>query len=217
VIRKMLAEIQNTYKCEKVDIGVFDTVKAEGSTFHIEAYDAKDMGRVTLVEMTGFLKLWKAQSFFITPLDKDAPVFYYHRHLRKGNDVLKIEIINTWLKRVELAELNAAQEKHSNVPDAEDKEEWYEDLKLPQTILKRVKKEETAQLDVVAEDYFHAYMKEVENSKECERAQKKQKVEKLVKGLAEQSGIAIVQFFLAYYDHNVAAKLCKDVLFGINR
>ena len=214
MIRKMLAEIQNTYKCEKVDIGVFDTVKAEGSTFHIEAYDAKDMGRVTLVEMTGFLKLWKAQSFFITPLDKDAPVFYYHRHLRKGNDVLKIEIINTWLKRVELAELNAAQEKHSNVPDAEDKEEWYEDLKLPQTILKRVKKEETAQLDVVAEDYFHAYMKEVENSKECERAQKKQKVEKLVKGLAEQSGMAIVQFFLAYYDHKVAAKLCTDVLFG---
>ena len=144
-------------------------------------------------------------------------MFYYHRHLRKGNDVLKIEIINTWLKRVELAELNAAQEKHSNVPDAEDKEEWYEDLKLPQTILKRVKKEETAQLDVVTEDYFHAYMKEVENSKECERAQKKQKVEKLVKGLAEQSGMAIVQFFLAYYDHNVAAKLCKDVLFGINR
>lgn len=213
----MLAEIQNVYKCEKVNIGVFDTVKAEGSTFHIESYDAKDMGRVTLVEMTGFLKLWKAQSFFITPLDKDAPVFYYHRHLRKGNDVMKIEIINTFLKRVELAELDAAKEKHSNVPDVEDKEEWYEDLKLTQTILKRVKKEEAATLDMVAEDYFHAYMKEVEKAKECERSQKKQKVEKLVKGLAEQSGMAITQFFLSYYDHHVTAKLCKDVIFGINR
>lgn len=213
----MLAEIQNVYKCEKVNIGVFETVKAEGATIRIEAYDAKDMGRVTLIEMTGFLKLWKAQSFFITPLEKDAPVFYYHRHLRKGNDVMKIEIINTFLKRVELAELDAAKEKHSNVPDVEDKEEWYEDLKLTQSILKRVKKEEAATLDMVAEDYFHAYMKEVEKAKVCEKSQKKQKVEKLVKGLAEQSGMAITQFFLSYYDHPVTAKLCTDVIFGINR
>ena len=217
MIRKLLAEIQETYKCQKVDIGVFDTVKAEGSTFHIEAYDAKDMGRVAIVEMTGFLKLWKAQSLFITPLDKDAPVFYYHRHLRKGKDVLKIEIVNTFLKTVDVPELNAVKEKHSNVPDAEDKEEWYEELKMSPTILKRVKKEESAILDAVAEDYFHAYMKEVENAKSCERSQKNQKVAKLTKGLAEYSGMAIVQFFLAYYDHNVAAKLCKDVLFGIGR
>ena len=217
MIRKMLEEIQNTYKCEKVDIGVFDTVKAEGSTFHIESYDAKDMGRVTLVEMTGLFKLWKAQSFFITPLDKDAPVFYYHRHLRKGNDVLKIEIVNTFLKTVELPELNAVKEQHAGVPDAEDKEEWYEDLKLSPTILKRVGKKQSELLDTVTEDYFHAYMKEVENAKVCERAQKRQKVEKLVKGLAEYSGMAIVQFYLAYYDHKVATKLCKDVLFGIGR
>lgn len=210
----MLEEIQKVYKCQKVDIGVFDTVKAEGSTFHIEAYDAENMGRVTIVEMTGFLKLWKAQSMFITPLDKDAPIFYYHRHGRKGNDVLKIEIINTWLKRGALEELTAIQEKYSHIPDAEDKEEWYEEMKLPQTILKRVKKEEAAQLDAFVEDYFNAYMNEVQKAKECERSQKKQKVDKLVKGLAENSGMAIVQFFLAYYDHNVAAKLCKDVLFG---
>ena len=214
MVRKMLEDVQKMYKCKKVDIGVFDTVKAEGSTFHIEAYDAEGMGRVTLVEMTGFLKLWKAQSFFVTPLDKDAPVFYYHRHGRKGNDVLKIEIINTWLKRAELEELNAVKEKHVDLPEIEDKEEWYEELKLPQTTLRRVIKEEAARLDVFAEDYFAAYMREVEKSKDCERSQKKQKVEKLIKGLSEESGMAITQFFLSYYDHNVTAKLCTDVLFG---
>jgi len=97
----------------------------------------------------------------------------------------------------------------------EDKEEWYDEMKLPQSTVKRVKKEEGALLDAVVEDYFAAYMKEVEKSKDCERSQKKQKVEKLVKGLAEQSGMAITQFFLSYYDHNVTAKLCTDVLFGI--
>jgi len=217
VIYKMLEEIQNTYSCKKVEVGVFDMVKVEGAKVHIEAYDAQGMGRVALVEMTGFLKLWKAQSIFITPLDKDAPVFYFHRHGRKGNDVLKIEIINTWLKRTELAELDAVQEKNDNIPDIEDKEEWHDELKLPQSILKRVRKEDAVLLDRLTEDYFHAYMKEVEKAKECERSQKKQKVEKLVKGFSEKSGVAIVQFFLAYYDHNVAAKLCKDVLFGINR
>ena len=215
MVRKMLETVQKMYECEKVNIGVFDTVKAEGSTFHIESYDAKNMGRVTLVEMTGFLKLWKAQSFFITPLDKDAPVFYYHRHLRKGNDVLKIEIVNTFLKRVALESLDAVKEKYSHVPDAEDLEDWYDELKLSQSILKRVKKDETAKLDEVTEAYLQAYMCEVKNAKECERSQKNQKVEKLAKGLAEYSGMAIVQFFLAYYDHNVALKLCKDVLFGI--
>ena len=96
----------------------------------------------------------------------------------------------------------------------EDKEEWYEELKLPQTTLRRVNKEEAARLDVFAEDYFAAYMREVEKSKDCERSQKKQKVEKLIKGLSEESGMAITQFFLSYYDHNVTAKLCTDVLFG---
>ena len=211
----MFEAVQREYECTQVNVGVFAKVKAEGCTFCTEAYDAKGLGRVTLVEMTGFLKLWKAQSFFITPLDKDAPVFYYHRHLRKGKDVLKIEIINTWLKRSELEELDAVKEKHSNVPDAEDKEEWHDDLKLPQTILKRVKKAESACLDVVTEDFLQAYMKEVAKAKPCERSQKKQKVEKLVKGMSEYSGVAIVQFFLAYYDHNVAKKLCSDVLFGI--
>jgi len=214
VVRKLLDVVQNEYKCKKVDIGVFDTVKAEGCTFHTESYNAEGMGRVTLIEMTGFLKLWRAQSFFVTPLDKDAPIFYYHRHGRKGNDVLKIEIINTFLKRVALEELDAVQEKHAGVTEVEDKEEWYDDMKLPQSTVKRVKKEEGALLDAVVEDYFAAYMKEVEKSKDCERSQKKQKVEKLVKGLAEQSGMAITQFFLSYYDHNVTAKLCTDVLFG---
>ena len=211
----MLEEVQKLYECKKVNIGVFDTVKAEGSTFHIEAFDAKDMGRVTLVEMTGFLKLWKAQSFFITPLDKDAPVFYYHRHLRKGNDVLKIELVNTFIKTVPMETLDAVKEKYSHVPDADDAEEWHDELKLPQSILKRVKKDETAKLDEVAWDYLQTYLGVVENAKECEKSQKTQKVEKLAKGLAEYSGMAIVQFFLAYYDHNVALKLCKDVLFGI--
>lgn len=215
MVRKMLEEVQKLYECKKVNIGVFDTVKAEGSTFHIEAFDAKDMGRVTLVEMTGFLKLWKAQSFFITPLDKDAPVFYYHRHLRKGNDVLKIELVNTFIKTVPMETLDAVKEKYSHVPDADDAEEWHDELKLPQSILKRVKKDETAKLDEVAWDYLQTYLGVVENAKECEKSQKTQKVEKLAKGLAEYSGMAIVQFFLAYYDHNVALKLCKDVLFGI--
>ena len=213
----MLDRVQKEYACKKVDIGVFDTVKAEGTTFHIEAYDAQGMGRVTLVEMTGFLKLWKAQSFLVTPLDKDAPVFYCHRHGRKGNDVLKIEFINTWLKSATLEEVDAVKEKHSDIPEAGDVEEWYDELKLPQCTLKKVKKEDGAKLDVVMEDYLDAYLREVKKSNECERMYKKQKVEKLSKGLAEYSGMAIVQFFLAYYDHNVADKLCKDVLFGIGR
>ena len=217
MIYTMLEEIKNRYKCKKVNIGVFAKVRAEGATMCIEAYDVEGIGRVAMMEMYGFLKRWKAQSFFITPLDKDAPVFYMHRHGRKGNDVLKIEIIDTWLKRVELAELNAVKEKHSNVTEVEDKEEWYEDMKLPQTTLKRVPKAESATLDMVAEDYFHAYLQEVEKSKTCERMEKKQKVMKLIKGLAEESGMAILQFFLSYYDHNVAAKLCTDVLFGVKR
>ena len=142
-------------------------------------------------------------------------VFYYHRHLRKGNDVLKIELVNTFIKTVPMETLDAVKEKYSHVPDADDAEEWHDELKLPQSILKRVKKDETAKLDEVAWDYLQTYLGVVENAKECEKSQKTQKVEKLAKGLAEYSGMAIVQFFLAYYDHNVALKLCKDVLFGI--
>lgn len=215
MINKFLSEIQNKYLCERVDVGVFNLVKVEGSKIHIEAYDAEGLGRVAMVEVNGFLKLWKMQSMIITPFEKDAPIYYYHRHNRKGNDIYKVEVLNMLLEDRELKEFTPVLEKYASITDVEDKPNWYDEIKMPGCVLKSIKKAESAKMDEVAVDHFMAYLELVENAPKCGKTRKKNATQEFVDGLVEKSGIAVLQLFRAYYDKNVAKKLCLEILFGM--
>lgn len=215
MINKFLEEIKSLYECKKVDVGVFENVKVEGSKIHIEAYDVVGMGRVSTVQVKGFLNLWKMQSVIINPMEKDAPVYYYHRHDRKGNDLCKIEVIDTLLERREFNEFAPVLEKYASIPDLEDKENWYDEIKLSGCVLKGVKKAEAAKLDEMAYDHFKAYMELVKTAPSCGKTRKKASAQEFVDGLVDSSGIAVLQLFRAYYDKHVAKKLCLEVLFGM--
>lgn len=215
MIRQFLEEIDKVYKCKKVNIGVFENVKVEGTKIHMEAYDAEGLGRVTLIEVQGFFKLWYMHSFIVNPMSKDAPIYYYHRHNRKGRDVYKVEVLNTLLDDREFEEFTPVLEKYAEVADLDDKENWYDEIKMQGCVLKTVKKEEKAVLDEMALEHFKAYKKVCNAAPECSKSNKKAEMQEFIDGLIEWSGLAVLQLFRAYYDKMVAKKLCTDVLFGV--
>lgn len=215
MINKFLSSIKERYECTSVDVGSFKDVRIEGSKIHIEAYDVNGLGRVSTVEVIGFLKLWKMQSLIINPLEVDAPIYYYHRHNRKGNDIYKVEVLNTLLEDRELSEFTPVLEKYASIPDAEDKENWYDEMKMPACVLKRVKKAESEKLDEVATEHFAAYLELLQAAPKCGKTRKKEHMKEFTDGLVELAGIAVLQLFRAYYDKKVAKKLCLDILFGV--
>ena len=215
MINYFLAELKKQYECKQIDVGDFKEVKVEGSKITIEAYDLEGLGRVSTVEVIGFLKLWKMQSVIINPLEKDAPIYYYHRHNRKGRDICKIEVLDMLLEVREIAEFNDVLEKYADIRDLEDKPNWYDEIKMPSCILKTIKKTETEKLDEVAKDHFSAYLQVLNTSPACGKTRKKECVKEFTDGLVEESGIAVLQLFRSYYPKNVAKALCLDVLFGM--
>lgn len=215
MINHFLTELRKKYECQQVDVGDFKEVKVEGATATIKAYDVEGVGRVSTVEVIGFLKLWKMQSMIINPLEKDAPIYYYHRHNRKGRDIYKAEVLDMLLEEREVPEFDAILEKYVDIQELEDKPNWYDEIKMPSCVLKTVKKNESAKLDEVAKEHFAAYLKVLDNSPVCGKVRKKEFVKEFIDGLVDEAGIAVLQLFRAYYDKRVAKALCVDVLFGM--
>ena len=55
----------------------------------------------------------------------------------------------------------------------------------------------------------------LEKAHACKKAEKKEKATVVVEEICKQSGIAIVEIFIANYGEKIATKLCNEVLFGL--
>ncbi len=215
MINQFLAKIKESYECSSVDVGDFKDVHVEGAKIHIEAYDAQGLGRVALIEVWGFLKLWRMQSMIIHPLEKDAPIYYYHRHNRKGRDIYKAEVLNTLVDDREIDVFTPVLEKYMSIENLNDKENWYDEIKMSGCVLKTVPKKEKEKLDAVAREHFDTYLKLCQDSPKCGKTRRKASAQEFVDGLVEWSGLAILQLFRSYYEKAVAKALCLEILFGM--
>ena len=215
MIEKIFEEIESKYTCTAVDVGDFKDVRVEGAKIQVAAYDVEEFGRMSTVSVRGFLGLWKMQSVILNPMEVDMPIYYYHRHDKKGNELCMVEIIDTFLNKREMASLTAVLDQYKSIPDLEVKENWYDEIKLSCGFLKSVKKSEEAVLDELTLAHLREYLKLAEIAPKCGKTRKKEAASDFVEGLVEQSGIAVLQLFRSYYDKKVATKLCRDILFGM--
>ena len=77
----------------------FCTMKLSGMNFVIKAYDAKGLGRVSVMKAKGFFGLMKMDTLMINPFEIDMPLMSYDRVLAMGNDTLIFELYDTFIKR----------------------------------------------------------------------------------------------------------------------
>ena len=215
MIEKMMEAIQAKYKCKPVDAGVFAKVVIEGANFVIKAYDVEGLGRVATVSMKRLIGLWEMQSLIITPYEVDMPIYYYNRHREKGSYIYRVEVFDTQMNAIDTAPFNEVIEKYANIPDVPQAERWYDDVKLPICLVKKVDKKNKADLEPVAWEHFKTYFDLLEKAPTCKKTEKKKKATKFVDVLCKQSGIAVVEIFIANYGEQITAKLCNEVLFGL--
>lgn len=214
MIQKMMEEIQSKYNCKAVNAEVFEKVVIEGAKFKISAFDVKEVGRVATIEMKRLIGFWEMQSLIITPYEKDMPIYYYNRHREKGNYIYRIEVFDTQLNEITVSELSDVEKKYEALPDEEQIERWYEEIKLYGAV-KKVEKSKKEELSPLILEHFQTYMTMLENAEKCKALQKKKRVTSFVDNLCEKSGMAIIEIFLANYGPKVTEKLANKVLFGL--
>ena len=135
MIDKLLNNIERRYPLTEQDTGDFEKLKANGMKFSIRAFRAEGLGWVSVMTASGFFGLMKMDTLIINPTEVDMPLLSYDRVHAMGNDTLIYELYDTMLGQLDLTELDKAKGRTNLLPDHDLGKHWYDDIKLPQSIL----------------------------------------------------------------------------------
>ena len=188
-------------------------MKVSGMKFHIRTYTATGLGHVSEMTASGFFGLMKMDTLIITPTEVDMPLFSYDRVLAMGNDTLIFELYDTLLGKTDLSGLDAVKVACASLPDHDLGSHWYDSIKLPQSLSKKGKKQQTAAFDEAATAYLEAYLQAAKAAAPCEAAPKREKASVYVEGLLTNGGPSTDVFKKGIGDEKTAT-LFRKVLFA---
>jgi hypothetical protein len=224
---KMLKTLNASFPLEEKPVGEFAKIKVKGMNFTIQQYYAKGLGNVSVMRAVGFFGLMKMDTLIINPAERDAPLFSYDRVLAMGNDTLILELYNTFLHedgseyKEQLEGIQKVNEAHKSLPDHDLGSHWYDGIKLRESASKKSKKKDSPSFDVMAQEYFKAYVEsaiasdKLENAdtETCAKTMKMEKASVYVEGLLSNGGPS-TDIFKQYYGEEKTAYLFRKILFG---
>ena len=209
---KLLNIIKEKYKVSPLDVKDFATLKANGMTFSISAYNAEGLGHLSVMRAKGFFGLMKMDTLMIVPKEKDLPLYSYDRIYAMGNDTLIVELYDTLTEALDLSQLDKVKSGFSHLPERDAGVHWYDSIKLKESISKKGKKANSPELDTLAIEHLRAYMS-ANASDVSDKNKKKELSARYVDGLLSQGGPSTDVFKKALGDEKTE-KLFKTVLFG---
>ncbi len=209
---QLLNLIQKCYRLTPIDVGEMGKLKASGMTFTVEAFHAEGLGHVSVMRAKGFFGLMKMDTLIINPLERDLPLYSYDRIFAAGNDTLIVELYDTLLEKCDLSAMNAVKADYMHLSERDPGVHWYDNIKLAESISKKGKKAQTADMDALTLAHFQTYwaasVKQVSDvNAKIERASY------YVEGLLEQGGPS-TDVFKKTLGEEKTAKLFRTVLFG---
>lgn len=214
MIDKLINLIKEKYAVHKLDAGEFSSLKANGMKFAVSAYCVEGLGHLSVMKARGFFGLMKMDTLMIVPKERDLPLYSYDRIYAMGNDTLIVELYDTLTSELDLSALDDVKSKYSHLVERDPGEHWYDNIKLPQSISKKGKKAQTAELDALTFEHFSAYLDTFAG--DVSDVEKKRVLsEKYVNGLLEQGGPSTDVFKKALGEEKTA-KLFREVLFGVS-
>ena len=216
MVVKILKLIEQRYPLATKDIGEFKTFKAKGMTFVCDAFEAKGLGHVSVMQAKGFFGLMKMDTVVIAPKNKDLPLLSYDRIVAMGNDTLIVELYDTMGdEKANLGLINSIKNKYSLLPErfaeGEEPKHWYDDIRLPETTSKKGKKAHKKAFDAYATEYIYSYLSL--NANKCDMEEKKARTDVYVDGLLTQGGPA-TDIFKKEFGFVKTSDILKKVLFG---
>ena len=213
MVEPLLSILGSTYPLTKVDAGEFRKMKVSGMDFTVTPYDAKGLGRVCVMDVSGMLGLMKMQTLIVNPFCVDAPLLSLDAISAMGKETLFLEPFNTQLAAsFDESGMLAVREKYASIPDKDPGQHWYDSLHLRSATFKSGKKCR-AELESLAEDYYRAYLAAVREMPACDEAEKRRKAAEYSEGLAEHGGPA-TDPFIKKYGREKTTQFFRTVLFG---
>ncbi|MBQ4283656.1 MAG: hypothetical protein IJB96_07010 [Lachnospira sp.] len=210
---KLLTAIKNKYPVTELDIGDMKTLKANGMTFTINAYNAEGLGHVSVMRAKGFFGLMKMDTLIINPLNVDLPLYSYDRIFAMGNDTLIVELYDTLVGDYSAKAMADVKNRYKDLPERDPGEHWYDNIKLPESISTKGKKAHTPRFDELTVAHFDAYIKSPA-SVVTDMAAKQAKASYYVNGLLTNGGPS-TDVFKKALGYDKTEKLFKQVLFGV--
>ena len=209
---KLLRVMEEKYSLSELDIKEFSSLKAGGMNFSIHAYNAEGFGHVSVMRAKGFFGLMQMDTLMVVPKNKDLPLYSYDRIYAMGNDTLIAELYDTLTEKADLSSLDEVKKKYIHLKERDPGEHWYDSIKFGQSLSKKCKKTETAELDSLAFDHFCAYL-DLPSSDVSDILKKQKLSEHYVDGLLEQGGPS-TDVFKKSLGAEKTAQLFRYVLFG---
>lgn len=214
MMHRLLDSLGRVHELTPRDVGEFATLKANGMTFAVRAFDAEGLGHVSVMEAKGFFGLMKMDTLMIVPKKKDLPLYSYDRICAMGNDTLIVELYDTMISPADLSALDGIKDRFSSLPERDAGSHWYDSIKLAQSISKKGKKAHSAAFDEFAALHLEAYL----NSPAAavsDLGEKNARTAAYVNGLLTHGGPSTDVFKKSLGDETTEA-LFRRVLFGID-
>lgn len=209
---QLLNGIRKRFPLTEKPVGEFATLKANGMTFTIKAYDAKGLGHVSVMTAKGFFGLMQMDTLIVNPTEKDLPLYSYDRILAMGNDTLIIELYDTMLEKVDLQAVRDVNTIYCDLPRRDPGQHWYDSIKLQESVSVKAKKPQKPRMDLYAVQHLGAFL-DCAPTGACDPAAKREKASVYVEGLLQNGGPS-TDVFLKAFGKEKTERLFRTVLFG---
>ncbi len=209
----LLKAIGKRYPLSEQPAGEYAQMKVSGMQFTVRAYQAEDLGWVSVMTASGFLGLMKMDTLMITPTHRDMPLLSYDRVHAMGNDTLIYELYDTLMGNTDLTSVAQVQGKYRGLPDHDLGTHWYDPIKLPQSLSKKGKKLHRVGFDACTAEYLDAYLDAAAMAAPCDPSIKREKASVYVEGLLTHGGPS-TDVFKKAIGQEKTEQLFRTVLFG---
>ncbi|MBR5125319.1 MAG: hypothetical protein IKU68_01155 [Oscillospiraceae bacterium] len=213
MVNKLLAAIGERYPLTEVSTGDYARLKANGMKFSVRAFQAENLGWVSVMTASGFFGLMKMDTLIVNPTAIDMPLLSYDRVHAMGNDTLIYELYDTMVEKTSLTATAAAKQDGSALPDHDLGSHWYDSIKLPVSLSKKGKKMHTVPFDVLTMNYMRAFLSDCSGAAACDADTKREKGSVYVEGLLTHGGPS-TDVFKKAIGAEKTAQLFRCVLFG---
>lgn len=213
---ELIKIIKTHYELEPVNTSEYDGLKINGMRFDIKAYEAKNLGHISVMTAKGLFGLMKMDTIIITPSEADLPLLSYDRIKVMGNDILIAEPFDTVVDTDTLDNLDrleALVSKYDYLPYRDMGKHWYDDIKLSGCMSFKGKKNLSSTFNALAKEYLETYLS-LPYVEVSDVALKKQKTLNYVNDLIENGGPS-TNVFIKAIGKEKTKKLFYQVLFGV--
>lgn len=215
-MKQIIDLIRKSFNLEEQPAGEFSTLKVGPMKFSIEHWDGGVLGNVSYMAASGMMGLMKMETLIINPVKADLPLLSLDTVLAMGKLSVFAEIFDTTIGGFDQNACLAVKDALASYPDRPTSPNWYDDIRLSCSWVKKTAKKALQALEKGLADYVQAYLSAAEKAPGLSSElleQKRIKTDAYVTGLLEHGGPS-TDFFMKNIGKEKTGKLFHEVLFG---